>query len=59
MSDFSAAIRSNPAHGMAYFNRGSLSARAGRMAEACADMKKAASLGDKQAVEFIAAQCKQ
>ncbi len=42
---------------MAHFNRGNLSAKAGKMDQACADMKKAASLGDKQALEFTSARC--
>ena len=56
--DFSGAIRLNPQYGFAYLNRGSAKFRSHDPKGACLDWKKAADMGIKDALNYLATMCK-
>ena len=56
-NDLSEAIRLNPSYSKAYFNRGVVLMMANQTDRACSDWKKAESLGEKKAVEFLKEKC--
>ena len=57
ISDYTKAIEINPKKFMAYGNRGIAKEKIGDLKGACFDWKKASSLGDKDAAEWVREQC--
>ena len=55
---YSKAIKISPSYTRAYYNRGYIYNEIGQKKDACADWKKAASLGNKRSLEMLAKYCK-
>ena len=55
--DYTKAIELNPNSPDAYYNRGYSKGENGDMEGACSDWRKASSLGDEDAAEFVKEDC--
>ena len=57
IADFNQAIQINPVNNFPYRNRGVLKLHKGQQQDGCTDLRKAESLGDKEATELIKKYC--